>query len=183
MMPTFLPKFLPSLVICAAAVSPKLWADCNTLLPSTTPNSQFSLINPTPDSAVVRDDKTGLMWQRCSLGQRWDGSNQQCLNDNSQPFNFTWTQALAAAASSRYAGYDHWRLPNKKELGSILDLHCLQPAINSSLFPDAPSGRYWSSTPVIYSDQFYAWYVDFKDGGYGNLANDNNLWVRLVRDD
>ncbi len=175
------PRVLPALL--NVFLAPSVWADCNAHLPASTPDTQFSLDTPAAGAALVHDGKTGLTWMRCSLGQQWNATSNQCLNDPAQAWSFTWTQALAAAKSSRYAGLSDWRLPNKKELASIVDLRCWQPAINPVVFPDSPMGKFWTASPVTYSDQFYAWYVDFADGSYGNLGNDKLLWVRLVRDD
>ncbi|HNG61856.1 MAG TPA: DUF1566 domain-containing protein, partial [Cellvibrionaceae bacterium] len=120
------------------------WAGCNSALPKSTPDTQFTL---KASGAIVRDNKTGLQWQRCSLGQVWNPVQNSCDATTTARW-FNWQQALNAAGENRLAGFDNWRLPNKKELASILELSCSQPAINSRLFPNTAAGRYWTSTPV-----------------------------------
>jgi hypothetical protein len=53
---------------------------------------------------TITDRATGLMWMK---------------NDSGKPMN--WEQALAWAESLETAGYSDWRLPNAKELQSIVD--------------------------------------------------------------
>ena len=53
---------------------------------------------------TVTDRATGLMWMKADSGAAMD-----------------WERALAYAEGLEYAGYDDWRLPNAKELQSIVD--------------------------------------------------------------
>lgn len=143
----------------------------NTAITASTPNTAFS----DNDDGTVTHHKTGLIWQRCSLGQSWDGSD--CTGNAT---DFTWADAVAAAAQHTLAGFSDWRLPNKNELASIIEYRCLGPAINNQQFPNTTSSWYWSSSPYA-NDSNYAWLVDFY---YGNVFfRDKNgyIHVRLVR--
>src|SRR5213593_3531935 len=76
-----------------------------------------------------------------------------------------------------FAGHDDWRLPNVRELQSILDYQITSPAVasafNDNCSPGCPvttcscavSGNYWSSTTSV-SGPSSAWYVGFK---YANV--------------
>jgi hypothetical protein len=91
---------------------------------------------------TVTDRTTGLMWQQ--------GDSGKGLN---------WQEALAYAEGLELAGHDDWRLPNVKELESLVDytrapdatgsaaisplLHCT-PITNEAGLADFP--WYWSST-------------------------------------
>jgi hypothetical protein len=130
----------------------------------------------------VTDLKTGLIWRRCSEGYTWNGNS--CI-DNADSNTYTHQQALARAqAQSGTAG---WRLPNVKELFSIVDKTRSAPAIDAAVFPATPADRYWSSTPYVggtpYSGELsYAWYVDFNHGFVlQDRARHNSGLVRLVR--
>ena len=140
---------------------------------ASTPTSSFTL----SDNTII-DNTTNLEWQRCRLGTTWNGSG--CPDDDiSDNDAYTWEQALEAAASNEFNGASDWRLPNIKELASIVEEACYGPAINLELFPDTPSDRFWSSSPTAYSS-VSAWNVHFGDGG----VNDDDRvsqYVRLVR--
>lgn len=69
----------------------------------------------------VKDNSTGLIWTRCSL------------SDNNKPiydFNckgnrkkYTWNEAVTACNNLSFEGRSDWRLPNIKELQSIIFYH------------------------------------------------------------
>lgn len=122
------------------------------------------------NGAEVTDSKTGLVWARCSVGQVWDGST--CTGSAS---SHTHEQALSLAQSAI-----GWRLPNVKELSSIVDKGCMDPAIDSAAFPNTPSRAYWSSTPSA-GNVFNAWYVIFLVASSGPAFRDGPFAVRLVR--
>lgn len=142
------------------------------------------LIAPTSaEDLFVSDDKgtathktTGLMWARCSLGQKWGG--QGC---SGEPTLLTWAEALKASAGLEYAGFSDWRLPNKNELEFIVEESCSQPAINRRIFPATPTQFYWTSSPYAGSAQG-AWSVDFGYGTVSATVKTGKLPVRLVRD-
>lgn len=128
---------------------------------------------------TVTDAKTGLMWMQCSLGQVFrDGG---CSGGASI---YTWQQALRAAQTLNlaggWAGYVDWRVPNIKELGSLVEAQCYSPAIDLDLFPDTPSGTYWSSTPDS-RDGRVARAINFVDGSDLTPEVRKQRYVRLVR--
>ncbi|WP_413698865.1 DUF1566 domain-containing protein [Psychromonas sp. KJ10-10] len=72
------------------------------------------------NDGTVTDQATGLMWRQSDDGNRRD-----------------WQTAMADAQSSTLAGYDDWRLPNIKELQSIVKYGGevgSWPAIDISIF-------------------------------------------------
>lgn len=158
------------LSVCAATV----WAECNPLLKTSFESGQVVA----QDDGTLVDLHTGLMWQRCALGYSWQ--NGTC-NRNSETAEFSWENALvAAAAKKRFAGYQDWRLPNKNELGSLVERACFSPAIDPNLFPATEARGYWTSTPNNFNE-FSAWAVNFSDGDHMSTSRANLLGVRLVR--
>ncbi|CAK0752258.1 conserved exported hypothetical protein [Gammaproteobacteria bacterium] len=138
---------------------------------ASTPTSQFT----DNRDGTVSDTVTGLMWKRCAEGMNWDGVS---CSDNAS--FFTWSNALQQAAASGYAGKADWRLPNIKELRSIVERQCSDPSINLSVFPNTPSSYFWSGSPVA-GDSSSAWSVSF---GNGYASWDGRYFgsaVRLVR--
>lgn len=142
--------------------------ECNYTIAATTPDSRYT----DHGDGTVSDNSTGLMWQQCSEGR----SGARCLSGSLQLF--TWQAALQQAEASTFAGYSDWRLPNVKELASLVELRCIGPAINLTIFPATPPhGLYWSSTPepqrsiwhnedhVYLGDGYYVRGVNFYTGG------------------
>ncbi|WP_445428003.1 Lcl C-terminal domain-containing protein [Alishewanella sp. HL-SH05] len=167
----FTPKTLFSLLLLALSVLSANAATCQENVPATTPNIDFTVHS----DGTVTHKSTGLMWMRCSLGQSWDGST--CTGSAS---TLTWANGLAAAKSHEFAGYSDWRLPNHKELYSIVEGRCFLPAINTDIFPNTPANLFWSSSPNN-GAAFLKHYVDFINGNAEGAVGSNNLYVRLVR--
>ncbi len=67
-----------------------------------------------------------------------------------------WTSAIAHAENLTTAGYTDWRLPNIKELQTLVDITLatstsaagVLPCLQRTLFPSATATAYWSSTPL-----------------------------------
>lgn len=120
---------------------------------------------------TVTDTATGLIWQQSDDGQ-----------------TRTWQEALAYAESLEQAGYSDWRLPNIKELESIVDI----TRIYSPIYPAFQCHRsgsdcYWTSTTYVGNPEL-AWCVFFGTG-YTWKCNKNRIgsegnysfYVRCVR--
>jgi hypothetical protein len=91
---------------------------------------------------TVTDRATGLIWQKADSGKGMD-----------------WKEALAYAENMKFAGHDDWRLPNAKELQSIVDYTrapdtthsaAIDPVFQCSEITNEAGqkdyGHYWSST-------------------------------------
>src|SRR3990167_9252666 len=79
-------------------------------------------------NGTVTDSDTGLIWQK--------------EDDNTTR---TWESAITYCEGLSLS-YTDWRLPNIKELKSIVDNTKDSPAINKIYFPNTNSSYYWSST-------------------------------------
>jgi len=76
-----------------------------------------------------------------------------------------------------------WRLPNVRELESIVALDWHNPAINNTTFPGCRPSNYWSSS-TYQPTPTNAWMVDFTDGYvslYSKVNNVDSHCVRCVR--
>lgn len=123
---------------------------------------------------TVTDTVTKLVWKRCSEGL----TGVSC--EEGAPLIFTWDEALKTASESRFAGRKDWRLPDIKELNSIIERQCTMPAINEIVFPATPTMSFWSSTPYAGNLQF-AWNVYFPYGISDGNSKSYKFFVRLVR--
>lgn len=138
---------------------------------------------PTADFTDNRDGtvthkRSGLVWMRCALGQNWE--NGTCTGKANK---YPWKKALQAVpnfnTAGGYANHAGWRLPNIKELDSIVETQCLNPAINLEVFPATPPFRFWTSTHSITHKFGYAWHVDFQDG----YVDDGRTWAVFEGDE
>jgi hypothetical protein len=102
---------------------------------------------------VVTDTLTGLMWTR----------NANWLNNLYGIWQF-WQDALDYANSFTICGYSDWRLPNRKELFSLIDRSEYSPALlPGHPFDNVQTRTYYSSTtPADYT--VGAWIVGMWNG-------------------
>lgn len=142
----------------------------NNLLPSN-PDVVYVINN----NGTVTDNRTGLMWKVCGEGQTWSAG--ACIGTAG---TFTWAPAIAQAEASSFASYSDWRLPNLKELRSLVEECRTNVSINDVVFPSTASNNFWSASPYT-GVSAGAWVVSFSTG-YSNLSNRNaSYYVRLVR--
>ncbi|WP_446011039.1 Lcl domain-containing protein [Candidatus Electrothrix sp.] len=95
------------------------------------------------ENGLVTDISTGLTWSRCAYGQAWDDSSQSCTGTIE---NLIWNDALVGIDNIEYAGFSDWRMPNMKELASIILFGC-SPAINEDFFSviEGTNQNVWTS--------------------------------------
>ncbi|MGJ8679167.1 Lcl domain-containing protein [Paraglaciecola sp.] len=135
-----------------------------------TPDDRYEIHN----NGTVTDLETGLMWAQCVAGL----SGIECGNGTAEAMD--WGLALEHAQTSELAGYSDWRLPNIKELYSLVDFNRVEPAINLNVFPATTVDYTWSSSPMIDFRQD-AWFVNFKAGLNWFKGRSSNMLVRMVR--
>ena len=87
--------------------------------------------------------------------------------------------AQGLAQDSTFAGFSDWRLPNVRELESLLETCHSHPAINTVLFPGDGSVYEWTGSPDV--EAASAWYVNIDVGNTYNTTIDGFARVRLVR--
>ncbi|MCH8551532.1 MAG: DUF1566 domain-containing protein [Natronospirillum sp.] len=154
-------------------------------------SERYEAIDPNgdlnPDGELIRDLATGLEWQRCSLGQTWNGSS--CNGDRS---TIQWDDATDQTASGGF------RLPTKDELrtivycsdtgnfdsngtdelcGSFLNID--SPTVIQAAFPSTERGIYWSAT--VGENELDAFGYNFNQGNVVENRKSNFYSVRLVR--
>lgn len=152
-------------------------AACNDKILSSAPNNRYLVLG---DGSEIKDVETGLIWQRCSIGQSWNGTS--CIGEAK-------TYGRFAALKIAYELGNGYRLPNIKELQSLVEEACYSPSINTTAFPNVPKRVFtWVDSKPIHS--FYIssspysgstwWHVDFYQGGV-HVVSDGNYYVRAVR--
>lgn len=170
-----------SLAAVLAAASFSASALCPSNVARTTPSEGF--VNN--GDGTVSQVSTGLTWDICALGQTYDASIRHCVG---QPTTMAWSAALDApnqANSQSRLGKSDWRLPNIKELSSIVERGCYEPSINGDVFADTPTIHFWANTPQTAGNvdpDAPLKYVNFKDGLEFDPAFAGAAAVRLVRE-
>jgi hypothetical protein len=177
---------------------------------------------------TITDNNTKLMWEKkdqasgglhnmgnrypwaglCQDGVTLCGTSADCSAQTPTTCTATYGQTgltifgwVAQLNAAKFAGYTDWRIPNIKELESIVDYQNLDPtvdaAFNTSCSPGCTvttcsctqsilDGFYWSATTTAGSPP-YAWFVFFVSGGVGDAvktvpsARPVNFYVRAVR--
>lgn len=79
-----------------------------------------------------------------------------------------------------HAGHRDWRIPNVKELQSIVDYSTFGPAVNAALPGSTAASFYWSSTSFANGPGF-AWDVFFNGGDVSINDKSFNAHARAVR--
>jgi len=136
---------------------------------------------------TITDDVTGLTWEKKSD----DGS----VHDKDTLYNWTNAYAVHLAAlngGGGFAGHTDWRLPNVKELQTIVHYENVNPSVATAFNAGCvascsvltcsctSSSFYWTSTTSS-SFPTYAWYVNFASGSVLNDAKTTGRFVRAVR--
>ena len=113
---------------------------------------------------TVKDTVTGLEWERARTPDR--KTAQESL---------TRCEALALGAPS-----GGWRLPNVKELASIVDARTFGPAMDRAAFGTEIRARAWTSTPTSGEPNKH-YVIDFQDGLIATFGDTNALESICVR--
>jgi hypothetical protein len=109
---------------------------------------------------TVKDNATGLIWQKCSQGQG-------ATDCSGTATTTTWANAITYCSGLSSASKT-WRLPTINELKTIVDTTKSSGAtIDTTAFPATVAGSYWSSTTYA-PGTTVAWYVSFGFGSVGN---------------
>ena len=122
---------------------------------------------------TVTDNLTGLMWAK---------------NANLANGTMTWNNALAYANSLSLGNagcstsYTDWRLPNRFELSSLLDLSNYIPSLPTGHpFTNVQNTDYWSSNTVAINT-IYAWVVIMSNSIVSYTSKTSSVYVWPVRD-
>jgi pimeloyl-ACP methyl ester carboxylesterase len=113
-------------------------------------------------NGTVADSRTGLTWQQAEPGAK------------------TWAAALSYCEGLDLGGATDWRLPNIKELESLIDEVKWMPAIDTGKFPSANSSYYWSSSTYA-GNPSVGRFVTFSYGSVGTGSKNSAFDVRCVR--
>ncbi|WP_267928625.1 DUF1566 domain-containing protein [Desulfolithobacter dissulfuricans] len=125
------------------------------------PDPRFHLMGET-----VLDNLTGLVWSR---------------DANPGVFPLTWQEAIDRITELNregFAGYSDWRLPNRRELRSLMSYQAKKPALpDKHPFTNVYLSWYWTSTTAVINPA-YAWWVHLEGARmfYGSKSQYAFFW-------
>ncbi|MFM7736560.1 MAG: DUF1566 domain-containing protein [Alphaproteobacteria bacterium] len=148
-------------------------------------------------NGIVRDVRTGLSWERKSDdGSIHDRDNTYTWGQTVSPYAMTGTAVQTFLAtlnrSPCFGGYCDWRIPNRRELETLISLDADDPAtvdeFDDGCTPGCSvtvcnctrSSTYWTSSSV-WNFPDAAWVVDFNGGLAGYDFKTKSHHVRAVR--
>ena len=146
------------------------------------PNPRFAAVaTEGAETNQIRDNLTGLIWAR---------------NADFAGGAKTWQAALdyiaaTNASGTLYGGTNDWRLPNVRELDSLIAFQYVNPCLSDGTgtnkwtdalgpFTGVQWDGYWSSTTVA-TDEGSAWYVYLNVGDVWRDSKGNGHYVWPVR--
>jgi hypothetical protein len=132
------------------------------------------------DQPIVVDSITGLTWMGCA-----DGQTGELLGCEQTPVQYSQTTAVSQCPdmTGGYGGISGgWRLPDVKELASLVDPRLTESTAHPLAFPDFPNAAFWSSTPDATNPTMSAWSVSFINGRVTTEGNTVQHYVLCVHD-
>jgi len=152
---------------------------------------------------TITDNVTGLMWEKKDdSGGIHDKDNNYTWGMTSPPYTMNGTMVSTFLATlnagAGFAGYTDWRIPNAKELQSIVNYEIPYPGptvdaafhkpgtctgcmdVTAATCSCTASDVYWSSTTYRLNPGF-AWVVLFDNGDVYADGKDGGFRVRAVR--
>lgn len=128
-------------------------------------------------NGTVSDNLSGLVWQKCSAGL---GTT---LGDCSTGtfLQHTWSSAINYCENLDLGGQTDWRLPNIKELISLVDFSSSSLTSINDIFTNTKINFYLSSTTATIVDSTRVWRVDFSYGRTDISSKTGKSYVRCVR--
>ncbi len=151
------------------------------------PNPRFT-VNA---GCTVTDNLTGRMWLKdanlaATVGYNPDGTGNGSVKWSNAVALITALNAGTAPFAGKNCGYTDWRLPNLRELQSLIHYGYANPALSDTVgtgqwtagnpFDNLYSGGYCSATPLV-DDPAYAWDLNM---GYGQVQYGDKNYAYLV---
>ena len=144
-------------------------------------------------NGTITDLNTLLVWEK----QSDDGTIHD--KDNLYTWENAFAVHVATLNTSGFAGKRDWRVPNLKELQSIINYESSEPAVSAAFnthcvagvtvltgsctgeaLHEPQGGDHWSSTSLA-GDPSLAWGVGFDDGSVPDDLKSEMFYVRAVR--
>jgi len=144
---------------------------------------------------TVTDESTGLVWEKKGDDGGLHDKDRAFAWEPGEGSLWEWIAAVNAEGAAGFAGKSDWRVPNRKELESIVDASRLNPALPAAFSSSCAPGckpticsctatllHYWTSTSVAAAPGEFAWSMLPSSGAVQAGARKTALGhVRAVR--
>ncbi len=148
---------------------------------------------------TITDLNTGLNWEKKDDSggiHDWDTGYTWSTGTNDIDGTILTTFLATINGGGGFAGYTDWRIPNARELQSIVDYQMSGPSVDPAFHQSATctgctdvtlaacscsaSSGYWSSSTLT-GNVIEAWNVLFSNGGVNGVGKTSTRRVRAVR--
>ena len=143
------------------------------------------------DGKAVLDKETGLVWAKDVKIFRFPGPPE--ITQKFSPLiptpitvpnerTMRWNDAIERCANIIISDRKGWRLPNREELASLLDMSVEgSPKLPyGHPFINVENGCYWSITPDAYNTSS-SWFVNISDGDVNTSLKNKECYIWPVR--
>jgi hypothetical protein len=133
---------------------------------------------------TIKDLNTGLIWEvkcdTCPGGDlHYAFNSYPWSGDGSTDTIWDWLDKVNSEGGKGYAGHSDWRIPNVRELQSLVDFGVFIPSI-APIFNPTAVAPYWSSTSNAFGPST-AWTIYFFSGIATSFGKGDPYFARAVR--
>jgi hypothetical protein len=124
-------------------------------------------------NGTITDNATGLIWQKCSMGQANDATCSGIAT------TVNWAAAMSYCENLTLGGRSDWRLPSVTELRSLVDETRINPVVDPVFFPSTPL-IYYNTATTGFSGSNIMIYISMGNGRMNANSKANPYGVRCV---
>ena len=162
-----------SILLSACEFRKKL-PSCTEFLTSK-PQKRFQISDESP---VAYDTTTKIKWYRCNGGQTFVDGN--CVGE---PLELNWLEAQSFAREFSQSSGETWKVARYWQLRELQRNDCINPALDTRVFPGLKIGHYWSRDGHIFGDSIACSLYTYKGQGYCWQRKKIELPFLLVSDE
>ena len=165
--------------------------------PGSDGNLKLGLVRAFTDNGdgTITDYTTGLMWEKKDdSGGIHDAANTYSWSTGTNNMNGTIATTFLATLNGGggFAGYTDWRIPNRFELETLLNIGAVEPSVHEAFRAGCSpgckattcsctiAGNYWSSSTLL-SSPSSAWLVSFDYAAVFVGTKTSTGYARAVR--
>jgi len=111
-----------------------------------------------PEGALITSLSSNLYWVRCPAGQTFSPPNK-CIGD---ALYLNYEEAIKYAKDLSEKSNRAVHLPSRNDFGQITEKSCIDPAVNTNIFPSMITENFWSSSSSVTRNNLACTYYSYK---------------------